>query len=89
MGKKTEFNRELRDQINKTFTELFDEIGNNRQQLFNKVLSVHQRINKELTKSAADANKQKEILREVSATLRMASSQLPQIKTSLKGPSSK
>jgi outer membrane biosynthesis protein TonB len=78
-----ELNKALRDEINKTFADLSVEIGKNRQQLANKVLSVHMAINKELSRNVIDANREKAIRQEIASVVRMAHQQLPQIKFNL------
>ncbi len=80
METNNELNKELKDVVNKIFADLSKEIGNNRQQLANKVLSLHKEINKELTKNEIDAGRKKEILAEVSKIVKMASQQLPHLK---------
>ena len=86
MEKNQDLNKELKEQINTTFADLFKEIGNNRQQLNNKVLNVQMGIIKELSKGKVDAKRQKEILHEVSATVKMAAQQLPHMKLNLPKP---
>lgn len=75
-----ELNKELREEVNKIFADLAKEIGSNRQQLANKVLSHHKEINKELTKSKVDDERKKGILSEVSRIVKMAGQQLPHLK---------
>ena len=76
-----EFNLALRQTINDTFASLLKEIGNNRQQLFNKVLGIHKELNKELSKGPVDAQREKQVLHEVASVLRMAAGQLPHLRT--------
>ena len=78
-----ELNKALREEINKIFADLSVEIGKNRQQLANKVLSAHMAINKELSRNAINADREKAIRHEVAAVVRMAHQQLPQMKFSL------
>lgn len=77
MEKKKELNRELAEEIHNTVTELLKEIGNNRQQLTNKVLALYKGIHKELTKAKVDAGREQGIRKEVAAIVRMARQQLP------------
>ena len=78
-----ELNKALREEINKIFADLSVEIGKNRQQLANKVLSVHMAINKELSRNAINADREKAVRHEVAAVVRMAHQQLPQMKFNL------
>ena len=80
MDKDAEINKELKEEVSRIFSDLSREIGNNRQQLANKVLSIHKEINKELTRNEIDANRKKEILSEVSRTVKMAAQQLPHLR---------
>ena len=86
MEKNTALNQELKESINKIFADLFKEIGNNRQQLSNTVLSAQMSINKELSKDTIDANREKEMRNEVSAIVRMAAKQLPHLKMKASNP---
>lgn len=67
----------LKETVRQRFDELYQRIGKNRQNLFNKVLFEHQHINKELTKETIDGDHEKDILRRVREIERSASSQLP------------
>jgi hypothetical protein len=67
----------LKETVRQRFDELYQRIGKNRQNLFNKVLFEHQHINKELTKEAIDGDQEKDILRRVREIERSADSQLP------------
>jgi len=78
MEKKKEPNKALAEEIHNTITDLLKEIGNNRQQLMNKVLAIYKGIHKELTKDKVDAEREKGIRKEVAAIVRMARHQLPQ-----------
>ena len=69
----------LKETVRQRFDELYNRIGKNRQNLFNKVLFEHQHINKELTKEAIDEDHEKDILRRVREIERSADSQLPHI----------
>ena len=80
MEKNTALNQELKESINKIFADLFKEIGNNRQQLSNTVLSAQMGINKELSRDTVDAKREKEMRNEVSAIVRLAAKQLPHLK---------
>ena len=80
MAKSLELNKEFKEEINKVFTDLFKEIGNNRQQLVAKVLSQHKELHKELTKNKIDTKRQNEIRAEVSRIVKMAHQQLPHLK---------
>ena len=80
MEKSVELNKELKEEINKTLTDLLREIGNNRQQLFNKVMGFHTELHKELSKNKIDADRQKEIHIEVNRIVKMAHQQLPHLK---------
>ncbi|HRI78757.1 MAG TPA: hypothetical protein PLR06_04405 [Cyclobacteriaceae bacterium] len=75
-----ELNKELKEEIGKTLTDLLKEIGNNRQQLFNKVMGFHTELHRELSKNKIDDNRQKEIRIEVSRIIKMAHQQLPHLK---------
>ena len=86
MEKGGELNKELKEEINLTLTTLLREIGNSRQQLFNKVLNFHTEIHKELSKNKIDAERQKEIQNEVSRTVKMAHQQLPHLKMNMPKP---
>jgi len=87
MEQKKDLNKELSAEINNIFAGLFKEIGNNRQQLTNKVLATHTALHKELSKAKVDANREKEIRLEVSGIVRMAHQQLPHLKA--KAPAAK
>ena len=80
MEKNNTLNQELKESINKIFADLFKEIGNNRQQLSNTVLSAQMGINKELSKDKIGAEREREIRNEVSAIVRNAAKQLPHLK---------
>lgn len=80
MDKNEELNKELKEEVSKTFADLSKEIGNNRQQLANKVLSLHKEIHKELNTNKVDAKRKQEILNEVSRIVKMAAQQLPHLK---------
>jgi hypothetical protein len=69
----------LKETVRQRFDELYNRIGKNRQNLFNKVLFEHQHINKELTKETVDDDHEKDILRRVREIERSADSQLPHI----------
>jgi len=75
-----ELNKELKEEINKALTELLKEIGNNRQQLFNKVMGFHTELHRELSKNKIDADREKEIHIEVNRIVKMAHQQLPHLK---------
>jgi hypothetical protein len=74
-----EFNVKLKQEVNDKFDTLFRKIGNNRQQLATKVVAVQHAILKELNKSKVEEGRQREILREVAETERMAAKQLPHV----------
>ena len=76
----SEFNPELKEEVSKILSQLYREIGNNRQQLTNKVLGLHREINKELNASKVDAERAKGILAEVARIVKMAAQQLPHLK---------
>lgn len=80
MEKKKEPNKELAEEIHNIITDLLKEIGNNRQQLTNKVLAMYKVIHKELGKAKVDAARDAEMRKEVAAIVRMARHQLPQHK---------
>ena len=86
MEKNPELNKELKEEVNKTFADLSKEIGNNRQQLANKVLEVQREINKELSRNNVDAKRKMEILAEVSKVVKMAAQQLPHLKMNAPKP---
>jgi hypothetical protein len=75
-----ELNKELHAEVNATFASLYKEIGNNRQQLANKVLGLHKELNKELGRSTVTEQRKKEILAEVARIVKMAAQQLPHLK---------
>src|SRR6185369_5736872 len=75
-----ELNKELKEEINKTLTDLLKEIGNNRRQLFNKVMGFHTELHRELSKNKIDADREKEIHIEVNRIVKMAHQQLPHLK---------
>src|SRR5258708_692469 len=79
MEPSNDLNAKLKEEINKIFEDLFRKIGNNRQQLANKVIGFHKEINKELTKTQVDANREAEIRREVAGIEKMAAKQLPHL----------
>jgi hypothetical protein len=74
-----DLNGKLKEEVNKIFEDLFRKIGNNRQQLANKVIGFHKEINKELTKTTVDAKREVEIRREVAGIEKMAAKQLPHL----------
>ena len=74
-----DLNTKLKEEVNKIFEDLFKKIGNNRQQLANKVIGFRKEINKELTNTAADSKREVEIRREVAAIEKMAAQQLPHL----------
>ena len=86
MEKNPELNKELKEEVNMTFADLSKEIGNNRQQLANKVLEVHREINRELSRNKVDAKRKMEILAEVSKVVKMAAQQLPHLKMNAPKP---
>jgi hypothetical protein len=77
MAKKTDHNYALLAETDSQFSNLLKEIGNNRQQLFNKVLAAHTAIHRELSAGPINSAREKEIRMEVSRTVKMASHQLP------------
>jgi hypothetical protein len=80
MESTTELNKELKEEVNKIFADLFKEIGSNRAQLSNKVLVLHKEFNKELSKEKVDGKRKAEILSEISRIVKMAAQQLPHLK---------
>ena len=79
MEPNNDLNTKLKEEINKIFEDLFKKIGNNRQQLANKVIGFHKEINKELSKMQVDANREAVIRREVARIEKMAAKQLPHL----------
>lgn len=79
MESEKEFNAKLKNEINARFDVLFKKIGNNRQQLANKVVTARHELIKELNKAKVDAKREAEILREVTSIEKMAAKQLPHL----------
>ncbi len=79
MEPNNDLNTKLKEEINKIFEDLFRKIGNNRQQLANKVIGFHKEINRELSKMQVDANREAVIRREVAGIDKMAAKQLPHL----------
>jgi hypothetical protein len=69
----------LKTEVRQRFDELYQRIGSNRASLSNKILSMDQAINKELTKEKIDEARQKAILNKVREAEREANNQLPHI----------
>ncbi len=81
-----ELNPELKKEVNGRLEDLLKKIGNNRQQLSNKVVGFYRDINKEMNREKLDTAAKESILKEVAGIERMAAKQLPHLEKVINRP---